>query len=122
MDVLTVSGVELSRQSGKLLGRLVPEIRRTADLVRDLAEASVEEAAGVAEVTRVMEDVDDVAQKSAAAAEELSAMAEEMASQAALLQSLAGFFRTDAGDEDPRISLMMRAGEGLSRVAPVRIG
>jgi len=122
MNVLTASGVELSRQSGKLLGRLVPEIRRTADLVRDLAEASVEEAAGVAEVTRVMEDVDDVAQKSAAAAEELSAMAEEMASQAALLQSLAGFFRTDAGDEDPRISLMMRAGEGLSRVAPVRIG
>jgi methyl-accepting chemotaxis protein len=98
MDVLTASGVELSSQSGKLLGRLVPEIR-----------------------TRVMEDVDDVAQKSAAAAEELSAMAEEMASQAALLQSLAGFFRTDADNEDPRISLMMRAGERLSRVAPIRI-
>jgi methyl-accepting chemotaxis protein len=122
MDVLTASGVELSRQSGKLLGKLVPEIRRTADLVREIAEASVEEAAGVAEVTRVMGDVDEVAQKSAAAAEELSAMAEEMASQAALLQSLASFFRTDSGDEDPRISLMMSASERLSRVAPIRIG
>lgn len=122
MDVLTASGTDLSAQTGKLLGRLVPEIRRTAALVRDMAEAAAEEAEGVADVTRVMGDVDDVAQKSAAAAEELSAMAEEMASQAALLESLAGFFRTTEGDEDPRISLMISAGERISRTAPVRIG
>jgi methyl-accepting chemotaxis protein len=121
MDVLTKSGGELSAQSGRLLGRLVPEIRRTADLVRSIREASAEEAASVDEVTRVMGDVDEVAQKSAAAAEELSAMAEEMASQAALLQSLAGFFQTGEDEQDPRISLMMSASERLSRVAPIRI-
>jgi methyl-accepting chemotaxis protein len=121
MDVISTSGAELSTESGRLLGRLVPEIRKTADLVREMTVVSAEEAVGVAEVTQVMGDVDEVVQKSAAAAEELSAMAEEMTSQAALLQSLAGFFRTGFDDEAPRISLMMSASERLSRVAPVRI-
>jgi methyl-accepting chemotaxis protein len=122
VGVISTSGVELSRQSGKLLHRLVPEVRRVAYLVRDMAETAQEEAADVEEVARVMADVEEVAQKSAAAAEELSAMAEEMASQAALLQSLAGFFQTDSGDNNPRISLMMSANERLSRVAPIRVG
>ncbi|NUQ72296.1 MAG: methyl-accepting chemotaxis protein [Polyangiaceae bacterium] len=117
MDALTASGADLSAQTGKLLGKLVPEIRRTADLVRDMAAAAEEEAIGVAEVTRVLRDVDEVTQKSAAAAEELSAMAEEMASQAAVLQSLADFFRTGKGEENPRISLMWGGNERISRVS-----
>jgi len=70
--VISTSGVELSRQSGKLLHRLVPEVRRVAYLVRDMAETAQEEAADVDEVARVMADVEEVAQKSAAAAEELA--------------------------------------------------
>jgi methyl-accepting chemotaxis protein len=121
MDVISASGIELSQQSSKLLARLGPEVQRTAELTREMAAASAEQAEGVAEVDRVMASVDEVAQKNAAAAEELSAMAEEMSSQAALLRSLAGFFRTDDDVDNPSVSLMVSAGERLSRVAPIRI-
>lgn len=121
MDVVSGSGVELSQRTSKLLTRLVPQIQATSELARELAAAAAEQSAGVAEVSRMMASVDEVAQKNAAAAEEMSAMAEEMSAQAELLQSLAGFFRTTEDDDNPRVSLMVSAGERLSRVAPIRI-
>jgi methyl-accepting chemotaxis protein len=90
---LATVSVRVADRSGALLTDLVPAIRRTAELVQDVAAASNEQAAGVAQINQSLAQVDQVTQRNASAAEELAATAEEMAAQAEALQNLVGFFR-----------------------------
>ncbi len=94
---LASSSVRVADRSGALLADLVPSIRRTAELVQDVAAASAEQASGVAQINQSLAQVDQVTQRNASAAEELAATAEEMAAQAEGLQQLVGFF--DIGSE-----------------------
>jgi methyl-accepting chemotaxis protein len=87
------SSVEVADRSGALLTDLVPAIRRTAELIHDVASASHEQAAGVTQISRSLALVDQVTQRNASAAEELAATAEEMAAQAEALQTLVEFFQ-----------------------------
>jgi methyl-accepting chemotaxis protein len=93
ISALTSSSVIVAERSGASLKDLVPSIRKTAELVQEVATASREQASGVAQVSRAMTHVDKVTQCNAAWAEELSATAEQMASHAENLQMLMGPFR-----------------------------
>jgi methyl-accepting chemotaxis protein len=92
IGTLAGSSLEVAERSGRLIGELVPAIRKTADLVQEVSAASQEQSSGVGQVTRAMGVVDQVTQRNASAAEELSSTAEEMSSQAEALQQLVAFF------------------------------
>ena len=93
ISALSRSSVEVAERSGRLLSELVPSIRKTADLVQEVAAASREQASGVGQINRAMSQVDQVTQRNASASEELASTAEEMASQAEALQQLMAFFK-----------------------------
>src|SRR5204862_4480358 len=93
ISALASSSVRVADRSGTLLSDLVPSIRRTAELVMDVAAASNEQAAGVAQINQSLAQVDQVTQRNASAADELAATSEELAAQAAALQNLVSFFR-----------------------------
>jgi len=90
---VAAASVSVAERSGQLLRELVPSIRKTADLVQDVAATSAEQSSGVAQVNKAMTRVDQVTQRNASAAEELASTAEEMASQAKVLERLVAFFR-----------------------------
>jgi methyl-accepting chemotaxis protein len=94
---LAVSSVTVAERSGALLAELVPAIRKTAELVQEVAAASREQAAGVTQINQAMSQVDQVTQRTASAAEELASTAEEMAAQSESLQQLVAFFRVSEG-------------------------
>jgi methyl-accepting chemotaxis protein len=94
--------VKVAERSGQQLLDLVPAIKKTAELVQEVAAASKEQAAGVAQISKAMSAVDQVTQRNAAASEELSSTAEEMSAQAESLQDLIGFFRAEGEAADPR--------------------
>jgi len=98
---LAAGSVKVAERSGQLLGDLVPAIRKTADLVQEVAAASEQQSAGVSQVSKAMGTVDQVTQRNASAAEELSSTAEEMATQAEALQQLIGYFLLRA---DPAVA------------------
>jgi methyl-accepting chemotaxis protein len=98
---LASGSVRVAEHSGALLGELVPAIRKTAELVQEVASASAEQSVGVQQINRAMSTVDQVTQSNASAAEELASTAEEMAAQAESLQQLMDFFR--AGDGAARV-------------------
>ncbi len=97
---LASSSVGVAQRSGRLLADLVPTIRRTADLVREVAAASNEQSAGVTQISRAMSMVDQVTQRNASASEELASTAEEMAAQSEALQQTISFFNA-AGHAAP---------------------
>ena len=93
IGALTASSVTIAERSGDLLKDLLPAIKKTAELVQEVATASREQASGVAQVNRAMAQVDQVAQRNSAAAEQLTATAEQMADQAERLERLMDFFK-----------------------------
>jgi len=80
----------------------VPSIRRTADLVQEVAASSTEQSSGVNQMNKAMVLADQVTQRNAAASEELAATSEEMAAQALSLQQLMSFFVIDSRAERAR--------------------
>jgi len=78
-----------------LLSELVPAIRKTADLVQEVAAASREQASGISQVNKAIGHMDQVTQRNAAAGEQLASTAEEVASQAESLQQLIAFFKVN---------------------------
>ena len=96
IGALAGSSVKVAEHSGALLRDLVPSIRRTADLVQEVAAASREQSIGVTQINQALAQVDQVTQRNASSAEELSSTAEEMAAQAEALDSLIAFFKLNA--------------------------
>ena len=104
ISALAVTSVTVAEKSGQLLAALVPSIRKTAELVQEVAAASREQAQGVTQINQAMSQVDQVTQRTASAAEELASTAEEMTAQAESLKDLVGFFtisQMDGGDRAP---------------------
>ncbi|HEX3070783.1 MAG TPA: methyl-accepting chemotaxis protein, partial [Thermoanaerobaculia bacterium] len=116
IGALATSSVDVAQRSGRLLIELVPTIRKTADLVREVTAASIEQSGGVAQINRAMTLVDQVTQKNASASEELASTAEEMSSQAEALQQTISFFKSSTGGHNAA----HRPRETTTPVAPFR--
>ena len=89
-----------AERSGRLLTELVPAIRKTAELVQEVAAASREQATGISQMNKAIGHMDQVTQRNAAAGEELASTAEEVAAQAQSLQRLISFFNITRDDRD----------------------
>jgi methyl-accepting chemotaxis protein len=92
---LTADGVATADGAGQLLAKLVPDIRRTAELVQEINAASAEQSTGAAQVNKAIQQLDQVIQQNASASEEMASTAEELSSQAEQLQSSIAFFKVD---------------------------
>ncbi|HLP09917.1 MAG TPA: methyl-accepting chemotaxis protein [Opitutaceae bacterium] len=94
---LSASSVAIAEAAGQMLDKLVPDIRRTADLVKEITASSEEQNSGAAQINRAVQQLDVVVQQNAAASEEMASSSEELSSQAEQLQRAIAFFRTDEG-------------------------
>jgi methyl-accepting chemotaxis protein len=92
-ELSTVSSTKASDAGGRLDG-LLPDIKRTAELVEDIANASREQAVGAEQIAKAVEQLDSVVQQNSSVAEELASTAEELAAQSQLLDSSIHFFNT----------------------------
>ena len=89
--------VAAAAQAGEMLTRLVPDIRRTAELVAEISAACREQDIGASQINEAIQQLDKVTQQNASASEQISSTSEELASQAEELQESIAFFRVDGG-------------------------
>ena len=87
--------VKAATQAGEMLTRLVPDIRRTAELVSEISAACREQDIGASQINEAIQQLDKVTQQNAGASEQISTTSEELASQAEELQASIAFFRVD---------------------------
>ena len=92
INTVSKSSVGIAEQSGKQLAEIVPDIEKTAELVRDIVLASEEQEIGISQVNNAMTQLSDVIQQNTANAEELSSGSEELASQAEQMKEAMEFF------------------------------
>lgn len=118
---LTGGGVRVAEEAGQMLAKLVPDIRKTAELVQEIAAASAEQTTGATQVSKAMQQLDQVIQRNSAASEEMASTAEELSTQAQQLQSSIAFFKVDAAGALPSASRPpSKAKSRHSQPTPVR--
>lgn len=86
------ASVKQSDQAGQLLDKMVPSIRKTADLVQEIAHASSEQSSGAHRINSAMGQINSTLQDTAAASRQLSSTAGELMSQVNELRRTIGFF------------------------------
>jgi methyl-accepting chemotaxis protein len=87
------NSVELAEKAGRLLDTIVPNIRKTSDLVQEITAASEEQSSGVGQINAAVNQLNQTTQQNASSSEELAATAEEMSGQAEQLQQSMAFFK-----------------------------
>ena len=90
---LASSTVGKAVSAGDLLGRMLPAITRTSELVQEIHAASEEQASGIQQINQAVAQLSGLTQQNASASEELAATAEQMNAQAASLQQGMSQFR-----------------------------
>ncbi len=99
-EITQISGstMKVAEQAAKMMAQLVPDIRKTSELVQEINSASMEQNTGAEQISKAIVQLDKVIQQYASGAEELASTAEELTSQAEQLQETASFFRIENGN------------------------
>jgi methyl-accepting chemotaxis protein len=97
IGTLSTETVKVAREAGDMLSKLVPDIKKTAELVQEITAACREQDVGSAQINQAIQQLDKVGQQNASASEQVSSTSEELASQAEQLQSTIAYFRIEQG-------------------------
>ena len=95
---LSSSSVLVAETAGKMLTKLVPDIKHTAELVQEISAASEEQRSNAEGVNTAIHQLDSVIQQIAAASEEMSSTSAELAGQVVHLKGTVAFFNTGETD------------------------
>ncbi|WP_143074580.1 methyl-accepting chemotaxis protein [Methylobacterium sp. ap11] len=121
IGTLSADSVRVAREAGEMLGRLVPDIKRTAGLVEEITAACREQDVGSAQINQAIQQLDKVTQQNASASEQVSATSEELAAQAEQLQATIAYFRigeAEAGAQtDAAVGQLRRAASRMAAPA-----
>ncbi len=99
---LSSSSVQVAEQAGDMLQKMVPDIKKTAELVQEIAASSKEQNSGAEQVNKAVQQLDQVIQQNASSSEEMASTSEELSSQAQQLQDTMGFFKVDGNGAGSR--------------------
>jgi methyl-accepting chemotaxis protein len=136
IGTLSTESVKVAQEAGGMLSKLVPDIKKTAELVQEITAACREQDVGSAQINQAIQQLDKVGQQNASASEQVSSTSEELASQAEQLQSTISFFRIEhairneraapapidraVGQLRAKAATMAAADRGPKKPAPVR--
>ncbi|MBF0117208.1 MAG: methyl-accepting chemotaxis protein [Desulfobacterales bacterium] len=107
INELSTSSIKIAEEAGDMLQKIVPSIRKTAELVQEITAASNEQKTGGVQINKAIQQLDQVVQQNAAVAEEMSSTSEELAAQAEYLKDAVSFF-TIAKREKESIAVKKR--------------
>ena len=119
IGALSVDTVKVAQEAGTMLSKLVPDIKKTAELVEEITSACREQDVGSSQVNQAIQQLDKVGQQNASASEQVSSTSEELASQAEQLQATIAYFKIDheATRAAPRAANIDRAVSQLRSTA-----
>jgi methyl-accepting chemotaxis protein len=95
IDELSESGVRVSEEASQQLAAIVPEIEKTAQLVQEIAAASMEQNAGAEQINGAIQQLNQVIQQNAAASEEMASSSEELSGQAEQMKEVVSYFNIE---------------------------
>jgi methyl-accepting chemotaxis protein len=108
---LSRTTMETANGAGDLIQKIVPDIKKTAELVQEIASASREQNSGADQIGKAITQLDSVIQQNASASEEMASMAEELAGQSEQLSQVISFFTMSTATDQSKPSPGTRGAE-----------
>ncbi len=93
IDKVSKEGVRISEDAGKLLQNILPEIEKTALLVREIAEASNEQTSDIASINNAVQQLNEITQQYSASSEELYSSSQTLAEESENLKKTVEYFK-----------------------------
>jgi methyl-accepting chemotaxis protein len=109
INELSKRSVTVAGEAGKKLEELVPDIKKTAELIQEISAASSEQSSGAEQIAKGVTQMDTVVQQNAGSSEELAATAEELSGQAIKLVESIAYFRLGSTGNAPEASAGTKA-------------
>ncbi|MBF0338743.1 MAG: methyl-accepting chemotaxis protein [Nitrospirae bacterium] len=91
---LSETSVKVAEKAGQMLIKLVPDIKRTADLVQEITASSGEQSSGADQINNAIQTLNQVIQQTAAAAGQMASTSDELSSHAQHLRETIAYFKT----------------------------
>ena len=104
IDQLAHSSLEVSQKAGDMLATLVPNIQKTAEFMQEISAATADQSLEGEQISRAMQQMDQLTQMNAATSEEVAASAEVLADQAKQLQQTVAFFTLPAAPTEDQLA------------------
>jgi len=95
INELSRTNLNITEEASVLMQGVIPNIKKTAQLVQEISAASSEQSSGSMQIAKAIEQLSQVTQQNSAAAEEMSTGSEELMSQAEILKDAISFFKID---------------------------
>jgi methyl-accepting chemotaxis protein len=95
IGALSSRTMTLASDAGAMLTKLVPDIKKTSELVEEISAACREQDIGASQVNQALHQLDKVIQQNAGAAEEMSATSENLSVEAGKLQQSIAYFKVN---------------------------
>jgi methyl-accepting chemotaxis protein len=94
-DISELAGTSLSvaENAGKLIKEIIPDIKKTADLVQEISSASEEQKTGMDQINMAMNQLSEVTQTNSESAEILSSASEILKKQSIELKETVSYFK-----------------------------
>jgi methyl-accepting chemotaxis protein len=90
---VSARSVEVAVSAGKIIDDIVPDIKKTAELLQEISRASDEQDIGANQVNIGMQQLSEITQHTASSSEELAATSEDLSAHARKLQEMVSFFK-----------------------------
>jgi methyl-accepting chemotaxis protein len=95
-SVTTVEeGTRLANQSGETLEKIVTSVKKVSDIIAEISAAGQEQSSGIAQVNKVVMQMDEMTQQNAALVEEATSASNSLKEQAHNLKEQVAFFSLD---------------------------
>ncbi|WP_192847453.1 HAMP domain-containing methyl-accepting chemotaxis protein [Aureimonas sp. AU40] len=105
----------VAEDAGARLERLVPDIRKTAELVSEISAACREQSIGIEQINQAIGQLDQVTQSNAGAANEMAATADQLSTEAGRLQEGMATFHLNPGEAEI-VSAGIESGYDIQRL------
>jgi len=92
---LSSSSVTVAEEAAELLRKMVPDIQSTAELIHEISAATSEQNAGVAQVSKALQESDLQVQQNASTSEQMASTATHLFSRSQDLKTSISFFRLE---------------------------
>ncbi len=100
---LANSSTGISERAVNLLNEMVPNIKKTADLIQDISSASEQQDSGVNQINTGMEQLNQLTQQNASASQELASTSTVLNTHARELKEMMDFFKLDDSESDKKL-------------------
>jgi methyl-accepting chemotaxis protein len=102
----TAEGTKQVENAGNTMNEVVTSVKRVADIISEIAAASVEQSQGIAQVNGAVTTLDEATQQNAALVEQAAAAAESLVEQVDALTDVVAVFKLDNTTSGSRIKLL----------------